>query len=134
MKTLSEQNEQLTADLLASQALANEANETISALRTEIETLSGFKATSEKLSAEVETLKASLIAKGEEFDALTLAAKSAEDRALEIAAGQGIPPLNLNSETTTSESLNQQFQKIQDPAERTEFWRKNKNALLKEGK
>jgi septal ring factor EnvC (AmiA/AmiB activator) len=90
--------------------------------------LASTKATLIAAQSEVTTLKATIADPKGEIE------KRASAKALEITAGQGQPPVGVTAAsspgaTSSGDALIAQMEAINHPAERVEFYRKNKAAI-----
>lgn len=120
----------IKGDLDAAQSLADEAGAKVEALTQE---LADANAKLESAGAELGAIKTESAAKIEalsaEVEQLKADAKSAEQRAAEIAASSGTVPVETAPGQQNANAW-ETYQAIKDPAEKTAYWRANQDAII----
>jgi chromosome segregation ATPase len=113
--TLAQELEQTKAQLASLQSTVTASNATAETFNVKIAALEADKAA---LISEKETLAEAVAAHAEEIKLLKANAKSAEARALEIAASAGVPPVAAQPQNPEPESLESKIAKMPNGAEK----------------
>jgi chromosome segregation ATPase len=113
--TLAQELEQTKAQLASLQSTVTASSATAETFNVKIAALEADNAA---LLSEKETLAATVAAHAEEIKLLKANAKSAEARALEIAASAGVPPVAAQPQNPEPESLESKIAKMPNGAEK----------------
>ena len=129
------QTSQLEADLDAANELVDESATAFAQAQTDLKAkaaeadqakrdLATAKQTIQSLETQVGSLETTV-------NELKASAKSAEEEAAEICASVGVDPLQIKPDDTPEQpDLMAQYRAIEDPGQRTAFFRKHKDQLL----
>ena len=124
-------------DLKAANALAEEASNETAALKSQLEAANTAAAESAAKITALETAAIEAASKIEQLTAqvgkLEAEAKTAEQKAAEIAANSGTDPVAVNP-GGSSENHWEKYQAIKDPAAKTAYWRANMDAIISDAR